>query len=44
MTFYRITNLITGYSFGQYENYDSAEYVRGKMDDWEMWVVEPFNL
>jgi len=43
VTYYRLIHSLTGYTIGRYESYDAAECVRNMMDDWTLWLVEPFT-
>ena len=41
--YYRLVHSLTGYTYGMFESYDSAECARNMMDDWMMWSVELFK-
>ena len=43
VTYYKLIHVLTGYGIGKYNSYEQAECVRGKMDDWQMWLIEPFT-
>ena len=41
--YYTLVHAITGRNFGIYHSYDSADYARMQMDDFEFWSVEPYD-